>query len=185
MHSNAYPFLPVGVDVTATVPMTYGKFHGCLMNYALPLCAAALLAGAGAARAELGGPVSSVAADSGSMHARIASVARGNYARHELTRANDGIVREYTNANGMVFAVTWSGPGKPDLRTLLGQYFTIFQANSAVIARTTHALRRSPQVNQPDLQIQTGGHMGWFHGVAFVPSLAPPGFALTDLALDQ
>jgi|GEM_PF-541500 len=172
--------------VTATAAMTRGKLMvWSPMHYALSLCAAALLVGSGAARAELGGRVASVAADSGRMHARIASVARGNYALQELTRANDGIVREYTNANGMVFAVTWSGPGKPDLRMLLGPYFTAFQANSEVIARATHALRRPPQVNQPDLQIQTGGHMGWFHGVAFVPSLAPPGFAVTDLALDQ
>ncbi len=149
------------------------------------LAAAALLAFGGTARAELGGPVSSVAADSGRMHAQIASVARANYARHDLTRSNDGLVHEYTNANGLVFAVTWSGPGKPDLRTLLGQYFTTFQANSELIARSSHSLRRPPQVNQPDLQIQTGGHMGWFHGVAFVPSLAPPGFALADLELGQ
>lgn len=148
------------------------------------LCATGLLALAGTAHAELGGPVSSVAADSGRMQAKMASVARGAYARHELTRSNDGIVREYTNADGLVFAVTWSGPGKPDLRTLLGQYFTTFQANSEVVARS-HALRRPAQVSQPDLQIQTGGHMGWFSGVAFVPSLAPPGFAMTELALDQ
>lgn len=144
-----------------------------------------LLTCAGSARAELGGRLSSVAADSGTMHARIASITHGNYAKHELTRSNDGIVREYTNVNGMVFAVTWSGPGKPDLRALLGQYFTTFQANSELIAHATHALRRPPQVDQPDLQIQTGGHMGWFHGVAFVPSLAPSGFVLADLALDQ
>ncbi len=140
---------------------------------------------AGNARAELGGSVSSIATDSSRMHAKVALVARGGYARHELTRSNDGIVREYTNASGLVFAVTWSGPGKPDLRTLLGQYFTTFQANSEVIARSSHGLRRPPQVDQPDLQIQTSGHMGWFDGVAYVPSLAPPGFALTDLAADR
>lgn len=154
----------------------------CSVSFSL---AVALIAATGSARAELGGTVSSVAADSSRMHAKTASVARATYARHDLTRSNDGLVHEYTNADGLVFAVTWSGPGKPDLQTLLGQYFTTFQANSELIARTTHSLRRPPQVNQPDLQIQTGGHMGWFHGVAFVPSLAPPGFALADLELDQ
>ena len=147
--------------------------------------AALLFVNSEAALAELGGPASSVVADSGRMHAQIASVARGTYALHAMTRANGGMVREYTNANGLVFAVTWSGPGKPDLRSLLGPYFATFQANSEVIARTSHSLRRPPQVNQPDLQIQTGGHMGWFHGVALVPSLAPPGFAVADLATDQ
>lgn len=149
------------------------------------LLATAALASAGVAQAELGGRVASIATDSGRMHAKLASVARGSYARHELTRTNDGLAREFTNADGLVFAVTWSGPGKPDLRTLLGQYFTTFQANSELIARAAHSFRRPPQVNQPDLQIQTGGHMGWFNGVAFVPSLAPPGFDTTELAADQ
>ena len=137
------------------------------------------------AHAELGAAASSVQADSAQMHARMASVAKGNYSRHDITRANGGTVREFTNAKGQVFAVTWSGPGKPDLRTLLGRYFTTLQASSGTIGRTMHSLRRPAQVSQPDLQIQTGGHMGWFHGVAFIPSLAPSGYSPSDLAVDQ
>lgn len=110
------------------------------------------------------------------------SVAMGRYTRHVLMRPNGGSVREFTNAAGVVFAVSWSGPGKPDLKTLLGSYFSTFQANSIATARQMHSLRRPPQVAQPDLQIQTGGHMGWFHGVAFIPSLAPAGFSPGDLA---
>jgi hypothetical protein len=110
------------------------------------------------------------------------SVAMGRYTRHELKRLNGGSVREFTNADGTVFAVTWAGPGKPDLQTLLGPYFSTFQANSVSTARQMHSLRRPPQVAQRDLQIQTGGHMGWFHGVAFIPSLAPVGFSVGDLA---
>ena len=91
-------------------------------------------------------------------------------------------MREFTNAAGTVFAVTWSGPGKPDLKTLLGPYFSTFQSDSVATARQMHSLRQPPQVARRDLQIQAGGHMGWFHGVAFVPSLAPPGFSIGDLA---
>ena len=32
-----------------------------------------------------------------------------------------------------------------------------------------------------DLVIQTGGHMGWFNGIAYIPSLTPPGFTPADL----
>jgi hypothetical protein len=113
----------------------------------------------------------------------MASVTMGRYTRHELTRPNGGMVREFTNANGMVFAVTWSGPGKPDLNALLGPYFSTFQTNSVATARQMHSLRHPPMVAQPDLQIQVGGHMGWFHGVAFVPSLAPAGFSVGDLSV--
>lgn len=133
-----------------------------------------------AARAELGGPQSSVRLDGTRMAARIASVSMRGYTRHELTRANSGMVREFSNASGQVFAVTWSGPGKPDLRALLGRYFTTFQAAGSS-GRALHSLRRPAQVDQPDLKIETAGHMGWFRGIAFVPSLAPAGFATSEL----
>jgi hypothetical protein len=148
---------------------------------ALSLTAGCLLLST-AASAELGGSASSVAVDRGRMSARLNSVVLGHYTRHDLTRPNGGMVREFTNANGTVFAVTWSGPGKPDLRTLLGRYFSTLQASNAVTARRMHSLRQPAQVAQSDLQIQSGGHMGWFHGVAFVPSLAPAGFSIGDLA---
>lgn len=135
-----------------------------------------------AASAKLGGSVSSVTADRGRMAISMNSVAMARYTRHDLKRPNGGSVREFTNAAGTVFAVTWSGPGKPDLRTLLGSYFSTFQANSVATARQMHSLRRPPQVAQRNLQIQAGGHMGWFHGVAFIPSLAPAGFSVDDLA---
>jgi hypothetical protein len=157
---------------------------------ALPLVAAFLTAaifGPAGAHAELGGTVSGVQADGARMARRVASVTLGGFTRHDLTRANGGMVREFTNAKGQVFAITWSGPGKPDLRTLLGRYFSTFQAGSGFTAfraggRTMHSPRRPPQVSQPDLQVQTGGHMGWFNGVALVPSLAPAGFAPASLA---
>ena len=123
-----------------------------------------------------------VVADGARMGARVASTSMGGYTRHDLARANGGKVHELTNAEGQVFAVTWSGPGKPDLRSLLGSHFTAFQAANDTVRRTTRSLRRPPQVNDADLQIQTGGHMGWFHGVAFIPSLAPAGFSTSDLA---
>lgn len=139
----------------------------------------------GIAQAELGGPLSSVRTDSGRMGAKMASSSMGRYARHDLTRTNGGNVREFTNAAGQVFAVTWSGPGKPDLRVVLGRYFPMLQASAGANGRAMHSLRHPQQAAQPDLLIQTGGHMGWFHGVAFVSSLAPSGFAVADLPQPQ
>ncbi|MEO6214551.1 MAG: DUF2844 domain-containing protein [Sphingomonas sp.] len=138
------------------------------------------------AHAELGGSAASVQADGAHIGTRMVSKAIGNYSRHDITRANGGVVREFTNAKGQVFAITWSGPGKPDLRTLLGRHFAALQASGqasgGTIGRTMHSLRRPLQVSQRDLQIQTSGHMGWFSGVAFIPSLAPSGYSTSDLA---
>jgi hypothetical protein len=150
---------------------------------AVPPLALLLLSLAAPARAELGGPLASVEADRGRLGARMTSHALGGYRRHDLTRANGGGVHELTNANGRVFAVTWNGPGKPDLRALLGPYFATFQAGSTGYGRAMHALRRPPQVSRPDLRIQTAGHMGWFRGVALIPSLAPAGFDAAALGV--
>ena len=150
------------------------------------LAIAGILFLATAAQAELGGSFASVKTDGGRMNARMASMSMRNYARHDLTRANGGLVHEFTNAAGQVFAVTWSGPGKPDLRAVLGRYFATYQSSATGgVGRARHALRRPAQVDQADLQIQTAGHMGWFHGVAFIPSLAPAGFSTSDLPVQS
>ena len=141
----------------------------------------AALAGATPAKAELGASLASVKQDSARMNARMSSTPMGPFVRHELVRGNGGMVHELTNEDGQVFAVTWSGPGKPDLRTLLGRYFPTLQTSNAAAGRTLHALRRPMQISQPDLQVQTSGHMGWFRGVAYIPSLAPANFSTHDL----
>jgi hypothetical protein len=132
--------------------------------------------------AELGGSLPTVEADRSRMAAQILSRDMGTYTRHTLTRPNGGSVRELTNAAGQVFAVIWSGPGKPDLRSLLGSRFAPFQAANSRNGHTMRSLRRSPRVDQPDLKIMTEGHMGWFRGAAFIPSLAPTGFSASDLS---
>lgn len=141
----------------------------------------ATMAWTGPAHAELGGGTSSVQTDGLHMKARIAATAMGNYTRHALTRDNGGMVHEFTNAQGKVFAVTWSGPGKPDLRALLGSSFTTFQGGARGRGGRLRGPRPAVQVSQSDLKIQTSGHMGWFHGVAYIPSLAPAGFSTSSL----
>ncbi len=68
------------------------------------------------APAALGGKLASVQADVAHVGGTLATHAMSGYARHDLARANTGAVHEFTNADGKVFAVTWAGPGKPDLR---------------------------------------------------------------------
>ena len=131
------------------------------------------------ASAELGGAMTGVQVDRAHLNARLQSMPSGSHTIHRMTLPNGGAVKEFTNASGRVYAVTWSGPGKPDLRSLLGGYFARFQADNARIS--PRARRRPPQVNRPELVIQTGGHMGYFWGVAFVPTLAPADFSVTDL----
>ena len=133
------------------------------------------------APAELGRASASVRDDAARMKGALAAHQVGNATRHDITRANGGLVHEFANADGQVFAVTWNGPGKPDLRSLLGPYFQPLQGTHVSFGRMMHSLRHPLTVNQADLKIQMAGHMGWFHGVAYIPSLTPPGFSLGEL----
>jgi hypothetical protein len=129
----------------------------------------------GVAWASLGGSADSVTTDQSRMAVRQHSVAAvGAGARHTLSLSNGGEVREYVNASGVVYAVRWSGPGKPDLESLLGGHFATFQSDNAGGAR--HGLRRPPQVSRSNLKVLTGGRPGAFWGYAWLPQNAPAGF---------
>lgn len=142
-----------------------------------PILAGLLLPAA--AQAELGGAMTGVQVDRARLDARLKSIPAGTHTVHDMTLPNGGTVKEFTNANGRVYAVTWSGPGKPDLRSLLGGYFDRLQAGNARI--NPRARRQPMQLVRSDVIIQTGGHMGYFWGVAYIPALAPADFAVTDL----
>jgi hypothetical protein len=132
------------------------------------------------AHAVLGGSYNSVETDRLHMAAQARTSAAASFSVHALTLANGGVVREFTRADGTVFAVDWRGPGKPDLRQLLGTYFETMQADNAVPVGRRRT-RRPPAVSRSDLVIQTAGHSGAFQGVAILPKLAPTGFSAADL----
>jgi hypothetical protein len=125
----------------------------------------------GAAWASLGGSAATITTDQSRMAVSGHSVAG---ARHTLSLSNGGEVREYVNASGVVYAVRWSGPGKPDLESLLGGHFATFQADNPGGAH--HGLRRPPQVSRSNLRVVTGGRPGAFWGYAWLPQNAPAGF---------
>jgi hypothetical protein len=87
-------------------------------------------------------------------------------------------VREYVNDNGLVFAVSWSGPFLPDLRNLLGQHFQTFTSESARRPKAGHS---RVVVKQQDVTIESTGHMRAYSGRAWVNSLLPPGFNTDDI----
>lgn len=127
--------------------------------------------------AGLGQPGASIARDRARMAAttQTARTIAGGV-EHRMTLANGTLVKEIENVAGAVVAVAWRGPGRPDLRQLLGaQYFATFQE----AANTGHGrirMRRAPRVHRNDIVIQTGGHPGAFWGIAYLPGQLPAGF---------
>lgn len=128
-----------------------------------------------AAMASLGGGKTSIDSDQVQMAATQHLISQsGDHSAHSLIGGNGATIREYVNAAGVVYAVSWQGPGKPDLAHLMGRYFQRFQAGGA--RRTRAHLRAPTRMSSPDLVVQTGGHPGAFWGLAYLPAEAPAGF---------
>jgi hypothetical protein len=133
----------------------------------------------GSALASLGGSYASVVADRAHVAALLHSTAMGAGVVHRLTLPNGAVRREFADANGSVFAITWAGRSKPDLRQLLGPYFQQFQTGSASpTGRRTH---RPLSLRASDLVVHSGGANGAFWGYAYLPEQLPNGFSLTQL----
>ena len=75
-------------------------------------------------------------------------------------------MRQFISPAGMVFAVSWQGSA-PDLQQLLGTYFDEFES-----AATSDPSRRGRgmHVDDGDLVVDTGGHMRFVTGRAFLRS---------------
>ena len=145
-----------------------------------PFVAALWIVGAWPAQASLGGGRDSIDADGRHLLARMSAVAAATHTVHVLTMPNGEVIREYARADGVVFAVGWRGPARPDLRQLLGPRFDDVQADN--ILPGGRRTRRPLAVRRPDFRMSSGGHPGAFWGVAYLPALAPAGFSAQDLS---
>lgn len=95
------------------------------------------------------------------------------YTVSQSTLDSGTVVREYVNTQGTVFAVSWSGPALPDLRTLLGDKFAALTAAAGKRPKAGHS---QLTVEQSDLVIVSGGHMRAYAGHAWIPGALPAGF---------
>lgn len=134
--------------------------------------------------ASLGGAPSPFAGGASVRHAQTLAAASaastaGAAAYDVRTTVLEGgtTVREYV-ANGVVFAVAWSGQFQPDLRALLGQHFTTLTAETA---KRPHAGRSQVHIAQGGVTIESTGHMRAHAGRAWVASLLPAGFDTDDI----
>jgi hypothetical protein len=94
------------------------------------------------------------------------------------TSSDDGVtVHEYASLDGIVFAVTWSGPVRPDMAALLGSYFP----NVASAARRGRRGTGPLVERSGELQIESIGHQGQFTGKAWLPRLVPARVDIGDL----
>jgi len=135
------------------------------------------LGASGEARATLGGDLASVATNQQHLAAtrQVRKLASGE--QHELQLASGIVVHEYVSTTGEVYAITWRGPRMPDLRELLGRYFTQLDHRDSRPRGGHHRMT----LTGTDLVIQSSGHRRSFAGRAWVPSLVPSGVNLDDV----
>lgn len=151
-----------------------------LLTFKKAGCVATLSLCSISAFAALGQPASTVAQDKQAVHAsvmkqvNIAAASGTNYTVQQLSGDTSQNVYEYINTQGIVFAVSWSGPVKPDLSTLLGTYFS-------QMADSKSQSRSNKEVVNNDVVISSSGRMRSFKGYAYVPSLTPAGFKFPAL----
>ena len=155
-----------------------GLFRSALARALRLLALAALALGASSACAALGGGAPSVELDRIALHAQSRAERAPLYTVGVLTLPSGTLVREYQNAQGVVFAVSWSGPGKPDLRQTLGASFDTMVAETARVGFVGHA---QLHIVTPGLEVHSVGHMRSFHGIAFLPALVPAGVEIGGL----
>jgi Protein of unknown function (DUF2844) len=130
--------------------------------------------------AALGGDVGSIAADQVQMNATLKITSAVRYTVHEIRSPAGTAVREYVSLEGQVFGVDWQGPFMPNLQQILGKYFQQYSAGVRD-AKKKYAGRRPLNLQQPNLVVQTGGHMRAYVGRAYVPEMLPEGITPEEI----
>ncbi len=129
------------------------------------------------AQAALGEDADSVAADQIRLQASLQIVRGANHTIHELQLPTGGNIRQFVAESGKVFAVSWSGGWRPDLRELMGKHYDRYLA-----AAKEKRMGRGPvRIEIPGLVVVMGGHQRAFFGHAYLTDLLPQGFRPEDI----
>jgi hypothetical protein len=129
------------------------------------------------ATAALGEGADSVAADQIRLQANLQVVQKENHTIHELQVPTGGNIRQFVAESGKVFAVSWSGGWRPNLRELMGKHYDRYLA-----AAKEKRMGRGPvRIEIPGLVVVMGGHQRAFFGHAYLTDLMPKGFRPEDL----
>jgi hypothetical protein len=107
------------------------------------------------------------------MQASLKVSRRPNYDVHELATSTGSTVREFVGGDGKVFAVSWSGGWRPNLRDIMGTHYDRF------ISGTRGRLRaRGPvRIELPGMVVFMGGYLRTFFGHVYLTDQLPAGFA--------
>ena len=126
--------------------------------------------------ATLGGDAASVGTGQAHLLASVRVQKAETYTLHELVSKTGTKIHEYLGHDGKVFAVSWQGPFRPNLRQLLGVYYQTYL--NAPRSRLAHG---ATNIQVPGLVINMSGHQRAFYGRAYIPDRVPQGLSTDDI----
>jgi len=129
------------------------------------------------ARAALGDDASAVVADQARLRASLQVHHKAGYAIHELTAPTGTKVRQFVGESGKIFAISWSGGWRPNLRDIMGAHYDRFIA----AARGRRIARGPVRIELPGMVVVMGGRLRNFYGQVTLTDLLPTGVAPEDL----
>lgn len=109
---------------------------------------------------------------------QLTRTVKGLYAVSESV-TDSIVVREYANGAGVVFAVAWEGPARPDLPSLLGRHYQSFAA--AVANRPNANRRHDVNVGNSEMLVEMGAHLRSHHGRVVLTGLLPQGVSVDEI----
>ena len=106
------------------------------------------------------------------------------FVRNETLLDNGGIITEFSDSSGTIFAVSWDAPTMPDLSALLGAYNTSWLESQRIANNKSGPTLSSRHfsANVGDWSIVSTGHLRAYRGYSWLRSAVPPGFDLAELA---
>jgi len=126
-------------------------------------------------QAELGSNIASVLAEKTEFNSQLTTSNQYGVTVYIQTLSSGTVIQEYVSANGVIFAMSWSGPELPNLQAILGNYFKDYLIG---IKQSRGAF----SINTESIVIQSAGMMGAFQGFALLPKQAPVGFTIKNLS---
>jgi hypothetical protein len=128
--------------------------------------------------AGLGDPAAAVARDRATLRAdAVTTTTMPMYDRHEMTTGDGASVREFAAHDGTVFAVDFSGPSMPDMKTLLGSQYDHYLTATTAHRGNHHVMT----FTEGGLVVTIVKAPRGFTGHAVLPALVPAGADLGDL----
>jgi hypothetical protein len=133
-----------------------------------------------AAPASLGNDLDSVYRDAAHASSGLQVTNAERYSIYELELSTGTRIREYISTEGVVFAVAWDGPFVPELQQFLGTNFQKY-SDALHVQKSTYFSRRPVLIRLNDLVFENSGHVGAFHGRAYLPQALPQGSVIAEL----